>query len=216
VIRTETAFRALGVLPFMNGNNDAAPEIVACHEAGHLVVARLCDRQIQKVSLKIVDGKRGCYYEPAPDTWTDYEEFLTLLAGPCAQTHVYPWSVVKWKLEAFRERIVQPKNHPQQIPAIYDYTGWKHDIEPVYVLMQMPDAPAFTPPPLVTRTQALQRAEERLRHAFSANEVQRKIEQIADVLFLYSPMTGADATELVGQTHVLELPPVQQLNWDAA
>ena len=182
------------------------PEVIACHEAGHLVVARYCGRRVKKVCLELIDGKRGCFYEPAGEHWTDYDEFLCLLAGPRAQLALCPSSVEEQKLARLRERIIQPKELRFEIPAIYDYTGWEHDVRPVYEMLMLPDAPVAGLPGIVTRREALNRAEAGLLHAIVDREIVTAVRHVADFLFKHRNVQGDEATEAVVQSGILELP----------
>jgi hypothetical protein len=185
---------------------DQHPYVIACHEAGHLLLARFRDREIEKVSLDLIDGKRGCFYKCAGKAWTDYDEILLLLAGPRAQITFCPKSIEEAKLVIFREKILQPQARRGQRPEIYDNTGWQHDVDPVYVLLSMPDAPVFGLKRMVTRREAHERAENALRVFFSEAVVQSAMKKLAEAIFEKRFLSGKDATELVRSTNVLENP----------
>jgi hypothetical protein len=185
---------------------DQHPYVIACHEAGHLLLARFRDREIEKVSLDLIDGKRGCFYKCAGKAWTDYDEILLLLAGPRAQITFHPKSIEEAKFLIFRERILQPQERRGRRPEIYDNTGWQHDVDPVYVLLTMPDAPVLGLKRTITRREAYERAENALRFFFSEDAVQSAMQKLAEAILEKRFLSGKDATDLVNSTNVLENP----------
>lgn len=176
--------------------------MLAIHEAGHLVVGVLVGRRPIKVSLDQVDGRRGCFWELETECgWDDFSDMLSLLAGPRAQVALLPQSVAPEKLDRFQERIIQPSPSPWQLPEdVYDFTGWQHDILPVYEYLRMPDAPADADLPFgTTRSQVVNRAEQVLLNFFVIKEVQRATERIAAILLHARSLDTTDADHIVRQ-----------------
>jgi hypothetical protein len=184
---------------------------VAFHEAGHLAVGLIVRRTILKVSIDLVDGKRGCFWKK-PETeeeeengWDVFSDFCCLLAGPRAQITLVPSSLPTEKLSVFAQRIVQPaENRFQPSMKPYDHTGWQHDMEAVYNHLTLPDAPAdvsnLRSP---TRLQALDRAEAVLLNCLSARGVTEAVTQVADGILSARLLTGSAAEELVRSTGLL-------------
>lgn len=191
----------------MTSTHHQVPEenqhFIAVHEAGHLIVAVEVGRQLDKVSLDRIDGKRGCFYkDQAKDL---FAEILCLLAGPRAQVAVAPDSLPPDKLALFQDRILQPSavRWPPPI-AIYDFTGWEFDVMPVYQMLALPDAPAQGLPFSVTHRQATERAETALVEFFSAESVRDAVSRISDKLEAARFLDGQTAMELVHRAKVLE------------
>lgn len=87
--------------------------IVAIHEAGHLVVEILVGRSPIKVSIDKVDGRRGCFWKTKTERgWDDFSEMLSLIAGPRAQVELLPHSVAEEKLHLFQKKSF---NHRQAL-----------------------------------------------------------------------------------------------------
>lgn len=176
---------------------------ISIHEAGHLIVAVEVGRQLDKVSLDRIDGKRGCFYKDQAKNL--FAEILCLLAGPRAQVAVAPDSLPPDKLALFQHRILQPAavRWPPPI-AIYDFTGWEFDVIPVYQMLALPDAPAQGLPFPVTHRQAAERAETALVEFFAAKSVRDAVSRISDKLEAARFLDGQTAMELVHHSKVLE------------
>lgn len=181
------------------------PYAIACHEAGHLLALRFRNRGIEKVTLDKIDGARGCFLKPVPrDQWTDFDEMLTLLAGPRAQVETCPGSIEPKKLEAFRARIIQPPDDPRFVPNIYDYTAWEHDVRPVYQMLMRPDWPARGLGFGVTIATVHIEVEKRLAAFFANRNGIEAVCQIAVRLAEARMLSGSDAEALVVATGTLE------------
>ena len=182
---------------------------IAAFEAGHLIIARLVGREIDKVSLEIVDGKRGCFYRPINEAaWDDWKEHLCLLAGPKAQIEVCPESILEEKLAVFREKIIQDTENRYQIPAIYNCTGWQHDILPVYEYLCMPDAPVDWQNFGLSRRQLITNVEKSLTSFFAEIVVKAAVVDIAKNLSKVRTLSGGEATEFVQAAGLFEIPAV--------
>lgn len=185
---------------------------IACHEAGHLIAARFCERAIDKVSLDRINGKRGCFYKIASkEKWTIFDEMLTLLAGPRAQVELCPDSIGPEKLAAFRASIIQPEDNPREIPAIYHYTAWEHDVRPVYQMLTRPDWPAPGLDIGVTVRSVYQEVEKRLLAFFADRAAIAAASEIAARLLDARLLDGGDAEALVKSTGILESEELQDL-----
>ena len=188
----------------MSDAPEAEPDgnMLAIHEAGHLVVGVLVGRRPIKVSLDQVDGRRGCFWELETECgWDDFSEMRSLIAGPRAQVVLLPHSVAPEKLDLFQARIIQPSPSLWQLPkGVYDFTGWQHDVVPVHEYLAMPNAPADANLPLgTTRSQVVNRAEEVLLNFFVIKEVQRATERIAAILLHARSLDTTDADHIVRQ-----------------
>jgi hypothetical protein len=176
---------------------------IAVHEAGHLIVAVVVGRKLDKVSLDRIDGKRGCFYSDyAKDL---FAEILCLLAGPRSQVAVLPDSLSAEKLALFENRIIQPSANPLLPPyETYDFTGWEFDIRPVYQMLALPNAPADGLPFLVTAQKAVERAEIVLKEFFAAGSVRVAVSRVGDSLEALRQVDGRSAVELVRCSGVLK------------
>ena len=151
---------------------------------------------------------------PAGEEWTDYDEFLICLAGPRAQLGLCPRSIDEEKLKRFSMSIIQPKDRHFEIPAIYDCTGWEHDVRPIYEMLLLPDAPVFVFPKIVTRSQALERAEKGLLRVFADQEILKAVRYVADILLKRRKLNGEQAEQAVVESRVLEIPlMLKSLQW---
>lgn len=179
--------------------------VIACHEAGHLIAARFCEQAIDKVSLDLIEGKRGCFYKITGDEkWTCFDEMLTLLAGPRAQVDVRPDSIAPEKLDAFKARIIQPQDDPRFVPHIYDYTAWEHDVTPVYKMLLRADWPAKGLGGSVTVATVHNEVEERLAAFFADRKGAEAVLHIAVRVAEARILTGGEAEALVAATRILE------------
>jgi hypothetical protein len=125
----------------VNPPDDVASDVLAVHEAGHLLVNVALSRGFDFVSLDLVSGKRGVFNSPATEAFLDFHEYLLLLAGPRAQYEIRKDSIPEGVRDALAERIVDFQG-PRIIPKLYDYTGWQGDVTPIYEALCMPDASA--------------------------------------------------------------------------
>jgi hypothetical protein len=64
-------------------NND----VIAVHEAGHMIVGVLVGRRALQVSIDRINSKRGCFWDRAPDDWNDFGEMR--IAGELLQARVH-------------------------------------------------------------------------------------------------------------------------------
>ena len=107
------------------------------------------------------------------------------------------------KLRLFRENILQPQERRNERPEIYDNTGWQHDVDPIYVLLAMPDAPVLGLPRM-TRREAYERAESALCRFFLRDSVRPVITKLAEVILERRFLRGEEAIRLVSETHILD------------
>jgi len=191
---------------------DPDPWVVSIHEAGHLIAGVACGRIVEFVSIELVEGIRGCRWDPSKKhEWNDYSEFLSLLAGPCAQVNCAPDSLPAEKTVLFRERIIQPTENPRSLPeGIYDYTGWRNDVIPIYSRLIMPDAPSdmgF----FVTTSKVVNIAEEKLKSFFEKESNRLGTLEVARKLLKHKIVRGATSAEWVQSNSNLCL---VDLDWD--
>ena len=180
-------------------------DVIAVHEAGHLIVGRFVGRRALKVSIDWIAGNRGCFWVKDTESgWDEFSEMRCLLAGARAQVNLRPDSVAVEKLPVFKNRIIQPSTSLWRIPdGIYDFTGWESDIRPVYVYLCMPNASVDDGAPhLTTRSQLVDRTEEVLLRFFSDTNVQHATRQIARELLRARFIAGNDAEHLVARQNV--------------
>ena len=99
----------------------------------------------------------------------------------------------------------------------FESTGWDHDIRPIYVALLMPEAPVLGLVGVVTRQQAIERADDRLRKVFSDKECRTELLRVANVLLRERKLDGQQAHDLVVKSRVLEVPILKQmLAWQPA
>jgi hypothetical protein len=192
--------------------DDPDPWVVSIHEAGHLIAGVACGRIVEFVSIELVEGKRGCRWDPAnKHEWNDYSEFLCLLAGPRAQVACATDSLPTEKIFLFRERIIQPTKDPRYLPeGIYDYTGWEFDVKPIYSRLRMPEAPSdmgF----LSSVAKVVDVAEEKLKCFFEKETNRLGTLEIAQMLHEHKIVRGATSAEWVKTNSNLCL---VDLDWD--
>jgi len=175
-------------------------DVIAVHEAGHLIVGVLVGRRALKVSIDRIGSKRGCFWDPesGPD-WDDFSEMRCLIAGPRAQITLKPKSVPAERRPLFRDRIIQPSETLWSIPqGVYDFTGWDNDVLPVHDYLRTPHAPADEGwPPCPSHLQVVDRAEEVLLRFFSDTAVQVGTRRVAEALLKARLTQGAEAENLV-------------------
>lgn len=181
------------------------PFAIAVHETGHLVVGLAFGRKIDKVSLDFIDGKRGCFFaKVGRHEWNDFDEVCTLLAGPRAQVELVPSSIPNEGHRKFSAIIVHPMTEFRVIPdGVYDFTGWQHDIRPIYQRLCLPDVPAHNMPRGVTHIQVIQRAEVAVRKFMREDLVQRETLRIAATLLLERQFAGDVAMAAVKDSGLL-------------
>lgn len=160
----------------------AEPWTVAVHEAGHLAVGFLLGRKPEKVAIEFVEGKRGCFWLP-DDDWNDFCEVASLLAGPRAQVELCPQSLPTGKLEQFHDKIIHPMPKLYHIPeGLYDFTGWQHDIMPIYRRLCLPASLAREMPLGYTHSKVIDVAEERVRQFCQHETIKDSLLYIASKL----------------------------------
>lgn len=190
-------------------------DVIACHEAGHLIAHRFCLRGIEKVTIDFIDGKRGVFTKSPPDTWTDFEDFLTILAGPRAQISLRHDSVEQHKLEKLKSRIIQPKDTHLEIPSFYNNTGWGPDVRAVYEILLLPGKPVWNLDFTLTVRIVYEEVEKRLIEFFANSDVRKAVEIIAAELVAYRLIDGATAESLVESTGILKNHKLQAFfKWD--
>lgn len=164
-------------------NAEPAPNVLAVHEAGHLLVGLLIGRKLTCVSLDYIESQRGCFWSTEEDHHQpdEFQNILCCLAGPRAQTEITPDSLLPEKLILFKKQIVQPSLTPRTIPSdVYDYTGWESDVRAVYEYLCYPEAPVLglqsTP---VNRSDVVRRAESSLLAFFKIALAQDATKRLA-------------------------------------
>lgn len=189
------------------------PLAIAVHETGHLVVGLAFGRKINEVSLDLIDGKRGCYWpEVGRHDWNDFDEVCTLLAGPRAQVELVPRSIPNEGHLKFSVIIIHPMTEFRVIPdGVYDFTGWQHDIRPIYQRLCLPDTPAHNMPRGVTHLRVIQRAEVVVREFMRDDLVQRETRKIAERLLQERRFAGDVAEAAVIDSGLLAF--AQQNRW---
>lgn len=193
------------------------PFAIAVHETGHLVVGLAFGRKIEKVSLDLIDDKRGCYWpKVGRHEWNDFDEVCTLLAGPRAQVELTPSSLPRESRMKFSEVIIHPITETGMIPdGFYDYAGWQHDIWLVYQRLCLPNAPAHNMPRGVTHLQVIQRAEVAVREFMREDLVQRETLKIAEGLLRERRFSGDVAEAAVKNSGLLAFAHQKQcFAWD--
>ena len=193
-------------------------EAIAIHEAGHLVVGVAFGRRLEKVSLDLIDGVRGCFWKPVGhDEWNDFEELCSLLAGPCVQVELKPESIPAERRRRFAEQIIQPMEEGRRIPTgVYDYLGWQHDIESVYKRLCLPQAQAPNMPFGVTHETVVRSAERKLLKFFNSANVQQYVRRIAERLLADRCISGVVATTLLKENDLRVSADINDLlSWDS-
>ncbi len=176
---------------------DAEPWTIAVHEAGHLAVGILLGRKPEKVAIEFVEGKRGCFWLP-DDDWNDFCEVASLLAGPRAQVELCPESLPKDKLEQFHDKIIHPMPYRLHLPeGLYDFTGWQHDIMPIYQRLCLPAALARGMPLGYTHGKVVDVAEERVRQFCKHEAIKDSLLHIASKLHALSVVDHLGVEEII-------------------
>lgn len=199
-------------------NAEPEPNVLAVHEAGHLLVGLLIGRELKCVSLDYIDSQRGCFWCSDDDRNQPYEfqKILCCLAGPRAQTEITPNSLLPQKLILFKNQIVQPSLTPRTIPSgVYDYTGWESDVRTVYEYLCYPEAPVLglqsTP---VNISDVVRRAESSLLAFFKIALAQDATKRLALNLLQNRRMDRASAEAAFNEVRRTELSSAAEcLSW---